>query len=95
VLQSLSLWRDITDDMFQLWCLAEQDLLCEKNPYRLTNTGQGLNRVQQASRVSKVRMTEKTITLPRDDDDDEDTLLCDLGNYVTWATYLDHKLPEP
>lgn len=47
VLQSLSLWRDISDDMFRLWCLAEEDLLKEGNFYRLTNTGQGLNRVQQ------------------------------------------------
>jgi len=52
VLQSLSLWRDISDDMFRLWCLAEEDLLKEGNFYRLTNTGQGLNRVQQASKTS-------------------------------------------
>lgn len=34
--------------MFRLWYLAESDLLREGNAYRLTNTGQGLNRVQQA-----------------------------------------------
>ena len=39
--------REIMHDMFKLWCLAEADLLSEKNGYRLTNTGQGLNRVQQ------------------------------------------------
>jgi hypothetical protein len=52
VMQSLSLWRDIANDMFRLWCLAEDDLLKEGSFYRLTNTGQGLNRVQQVSRSS-------------------------------------------
>ncbi|ORY07331.1 hypothetical protein K493DRAFT_202209 [Basidiobolus meristosporus CBS 931.73] len=53
VLQSLILWREIQYDMFKLWYLSEQDMLDEKNPYRLRNTGQGLNRVQPAPRVSK------------------------------------------
>ena len=39
-LQSLTLWREISHDMFKLWCLAETDLLSESNSYRLTNTGQ-------------------------------------------------------
>lgn len=39
-LQSLTLWREISHDMFKLWCLAESDLLSESNSYRLTNTGQ-------------------------------------------------------
>lgn len=52
-LQSLTLWREISHDMFKLWCLAETDLLSESNSYRLTNTGQGLNRVQQAPGVSR------------------------------------------
>ena len=39
-LQSLTLWREISHDMFKLWCLAESDLLSEGNSYRLTNTGQ-------------------------------------------------------
>lgn len=41
--------REIMHDMFRLWCLAESDLLHTKNGYRLVNTGQGLNRVQQVS----------------------------------------------
>lgn len=45
------LWRDVLDNMFQLWHLAEEDLLDVKNPYELTNTGQGLNRVQTCVRV--------------------------------------------
>lgn len=46
VLQSLTLWREISTDMFKLWTLAENDMLREGNNYRLCDTGQGLNRVQ-------------------------------------------------
>lgn len=53
VLQSLTLWREIMHDMFRLWCLAEGDLLHDKLGYRLVNTGQGLNRVQQAPGIGK------------------------------------------
>jgi hypothetical protein len=53
VLQSLTLWSVIVEDMFRLWYLAEQDLLNEKIPYDLRNTGQGLQRVQQSPRVYK------------------------------------------
>ena len=53
VLQSLTLWRCFAHDMFKLWCCAENDLLRPGNTYRLTDTGQGLNRVQQAPQVSK------------------------------------------
>ncbi|PRP85128.1 hypothetical protein PROFUN_07199 [Planoprotostelium fungivorum] len=52
-LQSLHLWREITNDMFRLWILAERDLLDAHNRYRLTNTGQGLNRVQNAPSIGK------------------------------------------
>lgn len=53
VLQSLTLWREVTHDMFKLWILAEQDLLESGNNYRLKDTGQGLNRIQAAHRISK------------------------------------------
>ncbi|CAD7701392.1 unnamed protein product [Ostreobium quekettii] len=51
--QTLTLWREISNDMFKLWFLADLDLLDSENCYRLTDTGQGLNRVQQAPRVRK------------------------------------------
>ena len=51
VLQSLTLWREIAQDMFRLWTLAEEDLLDPSSPYALKDTGQGLNRVQQAPAV--------------------------------------------
>ena len=41
-------------DMFHLWTLAEQDLLSENVPYRLRDTGQGLNRVQAAPKTSRM-----------------------------------------
>lgn len=41
-------------DMFHLWSLAEQDLLSESMPYRLRDTGQGLNRVQAAPKTSRM-----------------------------------------
>lgn len=50
--QSLMLWRDVLDNMFQLWHLAEEDLLDKNNIYELSNTGQGLNRVQKCTRVA-------------------------------------------
>ena len=53
MLQSLTLWREIANDMFHLWCLAEDDLLRQDNPYERRDTGQGLQRVQPAPRTSK------------------------------------------
>ena len=41
-------------DMFHVWTLAEQDLLAESSPYRLRDTGQGLNRVQLAPKTSRM-----------------------------------------
>ena len=51
VLQTLTLWREIANDMFRLWHLAEQDLLDPSNPYEQRDTGQGLQRVQEAPRT--------------------------------------------
>lgn len=53
VLQSLTLWAAVVKDMFRLWYLAESDLLNAELPYTLTQTGQGLQRVQQSPRVYK------------------------------------------
>eukprot|EP00736_Rhodelphis_marinus_P004361 Rmarinus@m.581 len=53
VMQSLSLWSEITHEMFKLWYLAEMDLLAGDSPYRLTDTGQGLHRVQECPRVGR------------------------------------------
>jgi hypothetical protein len=61
VLQSLCLWRDLLDDFFRLWSLAELDLLDvtgelglgAPNAYELRETGQGLHRVQQAPRTDR------------------------------------------
>lgn len=53
--QSPTLTRPI--DMFHLWSLAEQDLLSENVPYRLRDTGQGLNRVQAAPKTSRMMHT--------------------------------------
>lgn len=39
--------------MFRLWHLAETDLLSTTAPYRLRDTGQGLNRVQHAPKTSR------------------------------------------
>ncbi|KAF9513808.1 hypothetical protein BS47DRAFT_1456592 [Hydnum rufescens UP504] len=56
VLQSLTLWREVLHDMFRLWSLAEEDLLNPAIPYRLRDTGQGLNRMAQAPKT--VRMMQ-------------------------------------
>ncbi|CAO3607795.1 unnamed protein product [Cunninghamella echinulata] len=51
--QTLKLWREILNEMFKLWMLADQDILNPNNPYRLVQTGQGLNRVQSCPLVSR------------------------------------------
>jgi len=57
VLQSLTLWREITDDMFRLWYLAEEDLIDAENVYALKDTGQGLQRVQSSPRILSAMRT--------------------------------------
>ena len=53
-LQSLTLWRDIIDDMFRLWHMGEEDLLSTSSvSYKLTDTGQGCQRLQQSPRTYK------------------------------------------
>jgi len=52
-LQTMTLWREISHDMFKLWILAEEDLLDSQSYYSLRDTGQGLNRVQQAPRIAR------------------------------------------
>ncbi|RCH92045.1 hypothetical protein CU097_006718 [Rhizopus azygosporus] len=51
--QTLKLWREILNDMFKLWTLADQDILSPSNPYRLSQTGQGLHRVQACPAISR------------------------------------------
>lgn len=53
VQQSLSLWSLIMKDMFQLWSLADEDLLSTTARYTLADTGQGLNRVKPCPRVGR------------------------------------------
>jgi len=50
VLQSMALWREVLDNMFQLWHIAEEDLLDDEHQYQLADTGQGYQRVQKSIR---------------------------------------------
>ncbi|BFZ59643.1 hypothetical protein YB2330_000657 [Saitoella coloradoensis] len=51
--QSLSLWSSIMHEMYMLWSLSDSDLLSSRTRYRLTDTGQGLNRVQACPGLSR------------------------------------------
>lgn len=53
VRQSMTLWSEIMRNMFMLWTLADNDLLSDKIRYRLTDTGQGLNRVKACPQVGR------------------------------------------
>jgi hypothetical protein len=50
--QSITLWREIMNEMFLLWSMADEDLI-SPSAYRLTNTGQGLQRIQPCPNVSR------------------------------------------
>lgn len=52
VYQSITLWREIMNEMFLLWSMADEDLI-SPSAYRLTNTGQGLQRIQPCPNVSR------------------------------------------
>eukprot|EP01091_Cochliopodium_minus_P018351 TRINITY_DN7420_c0_g1_i1.p1 TRINITY_DN7420_c0_g1~~TRINITY_DN7420_c0_g1_i1.p1 ORF type:complete len:552 (+),score=144.01 TRINITY_DN7420_c0_g1_i1:38-1693(+) len=54
ILQTFTLWREISQDMFKLWYCADSDLLDPSSYYVLRDTGQGLNRVQSPPRVRKL-----------------------------------------
>eukprot|EP01041_Mallomonas_annulata_P001966 gene1966-3817_t len=52
VLQSLTLWKEIMTNMTRLWTAADKDLLLQ--PYHLSDTGQGLNRMQSCPSVRRL-----------------------------------------
>jgi hypothetical protein len=49
--QSLTLWSIIMNDIYQMWYLADQDLLSSYHVLR--DTGQGLNRVQKCPSIGR------------------------------------------
>lgn len=49
--QSLTLWAIIMHDMYQMWYLADQDLL--SSYHILRDTGQGLNRIQRCPSIGR------------------------------------------
>ncbi|KAF9956717.1 hypothetical protein BGZ72_002554 [Mortierella alpina] len=53
--QTLNLWREIAHEMFYLWMLSDHDML--NNDYRLRDTGQGLQRLQNCPAVLKAMRT--------------------------------------
>lgn len=64
VLQSMTLWREVLDNMFQLWHMAEEDLLDDEQQYQLADTGQGYQRVQKSVR-SVVAMQKILVDVQR------------------------------
>ncbi len=53
VMQTLTLWRDILNDFYRLWFLAEEDLLDSDNGYAFRDTGQGMNRLQRSPNIAR------------------------------------------
>jgi hypothetical protein len=53
VLQTLTLWREILHNMFELWYCADLDVLDATNPPEVKNSIQGVQRIQKSPRVFK------------------------------------------
>lgn len=47
------------NDMFRLWCLGEEDLLSERKRYKLSDTGQGKQRLQQSPHTFKAMQARR------------------------------------
>eukprot|EP00755_Sulcionema_specki_P017049 Sspe_Gene.63507::Locus_36462_Transcript_2_2_Confidence_0.667_Length_1911::g.63507::m.63507 len=67
VLQSLTLWKNVTKHMYKLWLLMEEDFLSPDNAYTFVNTGQGHHRLQQSPLLFKameevLNETKKEVT---------------------------------
>ena len=52
--QSLTLWTLIMENMFELYALVDADLLSRRTRYRLMDTGQGFQRIQQCPACGRV-----------------------------------------
>lgn len=48
------------NDMFRLWCLGEEDLLSERKRYKLSDTGQGKQRLQQSPHTFKAMQARRS-----------------------------------
>lgn len=57
VWQTMKLWWEVQKHMHLLWVCADDDLLSTSSSYSLSNTGQGLNRVQHCPKVGRLMHT--------------------------------------
>lgn len=53
VKQALSLWNYVMRDLIELWFISDQDLFDSKNNYRLSDTGQGFQRIKACPKLYK------------------------------------------